>query len=128
MKKILLFLVSTLLLVSCSKDDDAVVEKVSSTTNYTVEFLTGDLEEYVTVTLETIVNHEDGTQTIINSEYDMDNDRIAVDLPLTTESFQCIFTIETVSPVTMKFNDNTNNVTIHQELFNQQTYSYGYTF
>lgn len=108
-------------------------ENISFTTKqktqaHKVEFTTGVLNSWVSVTLTTIIDSEDGTQTTVNSNFNYTNNIISVNIPENTRHFKLVFYIEDSSTAHVKFYNIENNSIIHEETISKQEYNYEYTF
>jgi uncharacterized protein YcfL len=126
MKKTFLTLIAILSLVACSSDDNEEQQSVSQP--HEVEFTTGTLEAWVSVSLTTTLTFEDGSESTINSDFDYDNNIVTVNIPENTASFHLDFYIEDSSQVNMRFYGSDDDVTVHQETINQQNFQYQYSF
>ena len=125
MKTTFLILIAFLSLTSCSSDDDNM-ESIEQP--HIVEFTTGTLVGSVTVTLSTTIQFEDGTEFVVNSNFDYDNYNVSVDIPVNAVSFVLDYYIEDSSESEMRFYGATNGNVIHQETINQLEYIYEYSF
>ena len=67
-------------------------------------------------------------QSTINSDYDYTTEKVSVEIPENTVSFELDFYIEDSSEVEMRFYGSVDDVTVHQETINQQSYQYQYSF
>lgn len=126
MKKTFLTLIAILSLVACSSDDNEEQQAVSQP--HVVEFTTGTLEAWVSVSLTTTLTFEEDTQSTINSDFDYDNNIVTVNIPENTASFELDFYIEDSSQANMRFYGSDDDVTVHQETINQQNFQYQYSF
>lgn len=127
MKNIFLALIAVLSFVACSSDDNEAQEQPISQ-SHIVEFTTGTLQAWVSVSLTTTLTFEDGSESTINSDFDYTNNIVSVEIPENTASFELDFYIEDSSQAEIRFYGSVNNVSIHQETINQQSYQYLYTF
>lgn len=126
MKKTFLTLIAILSLVACSSDDNEEQQSVSQ--SHVVEFTTGALQAWVSVSLTTTLTFEDGSQSTINSDFDYTNNIVSVEIPENTASFELDFYIEDSSQANMRFYVSDDDVTVHQETINQQNFQYQYSF
>jgi hypothetical protein len=126
MKKTFLTLIAILSLVACSSDDNEEQPTVSQP--HVVEFITGTLEAWVSVSLTTTLTFEDGSESTINSDFDYTNNIVSVEIPENTASFELDFYIEDSSQANMRFYGSDDDVTVHQETINQQNFQYQYSF
>ncbi|MBF8149084.1 hypothetical protein ITJ86_04205 [Winogradskyella sp. F6397] len=129
MKNIFLALIAIFAFTACSSDDDnQEQEQQQISQSHIIEFTTGTLESWVSVGLTTILTLEDGTQSTINSDFDYTQNIVSVEIPENTASFELDFYIEDSSEAEMRFYGSENNTTVHQEIINQQTFEFQYTF
>lgn len=128
MKKIFLALIAIFAFTACSSDDDNQGEEQQISQTHKVEFTTGTLESWVSVGLTTTLTLEDGTESIINSDFDYTQNIVSVEIPENTVSFELEFYIEDSSQAEMRFYGSVDNVNLHQETINQQSFQYQYTF
>lgn len=126
MKNTFLALIAILLFSACSSDDEAEQEAISQT--HIVEFTTGTLQVWVSVYATTTLTFEDGTQSILNTDFDSTENKLIVEIPENTASFILNFYIEDSSETQMRFYGSVDDVTVHQETINQQNYQYQYSF
>jgi len=127
MKNTFLALIAIFTFLSCSSDDSEQQEQPISQ-SHIVEFTTGTLQAWVSVSLTTTLTFEDGSQSTINSDFDYANNIVSVEIPENTTSFELDFYIEDSSQAEMRFYGSVNDVNIHQETISQQSYQYQYTF
>ncbi|WP_452219991.1 hypothetical protein [Lacinutrix salivirga] len=129
MKNTFLALIAIFAFTACSSDDDnQEQEQQQISQSHIIEFTTGTLESWVSVGLTTILTLEDGTQSTINSDFDYTQNIVSVEVPENTASFELDFYIEDSSEAEMRFYGSENNTTVHQEIINQQTFEFQYTF
>ena len=127
MKNTFLILIAFLSLTACSSDDnDSQEQQINQP--HIIEFTTGVLEIWVSVSLTTTLTFEDGTQSTINSDYDYNTQVVSVEIPENTASFELDFYIEDGSETQMKFYGSVDNENVYQETINQQDYQYQYSF
>ncbi|WP_412985635.1 hypothetical protein [Pontimicrobium sp. IMCC45349] len=126
MKKAFLTLIAILSLVACSSDDNEEQQPISQ--SHIVEFTTGTLEAWVSVSLTTTLTFEDGSESTVNSDFDYDNNIVTVNIPENTASFELDFYIEDSSQANMRFYGSNDDVTVHQETISQQNFQYQYSF
>lgn len=126
MKNASLLLILFLSLTACSSDDNENQQQISQP--YVVEFTTGVLQDWVSVSLTTTLTFEDGTQSTIDSNFDYDEYSVNVEIPENTASFELDFYIEDGSETQMRFYGTIDNENVHQETINQQDYQYQYSF
>jgi len=126
MKNIYLALIAILSFTACSSDDSEEEQQISQ--SHIVEFTTGTLQDWVSVSLTTTLTFEDGSQSTINSDFDFTDNMVSVDIPENTASFELDFYIEDSSQAEMRFYGSVDDVNVHQETLNQQSYQYQYTF
>lgn len=127
MKNIFLALIAIFTFVACSSDDsNPEQEQVSQ--SHIVEFTTGTLESWVSVSLITTLTLDDGTESTINSDFDYTQNIVSIEIPEDTASFELDFYIEDSSETQMRFYGSVDDVNVHQETLNQQSYQYQYTF
>jgi len=93
-----------------------------------IEFITGTLDSWVSVGLETTIDYTDRTQKVVNSNFNKTDKIISVEIPKNVTHFKLKFYIEDSSPVNMKFYAVDSNTIIHKETINKQEYQYEYTF
>ena len=127
MKKVFLLLIVFLSFSACSNDDNEEQQQPISQ-SHIVEFTTGSLQAWVSVSLTTTLHFEDGTQSTIDSDFDYTQNIVSVDIPENTASFELDFYIEDSSEVQMRFYGYVDGNNIHQETINQQDYQYQYSF
>lgn len=129
MKKTFLTLIAILFLVACSSDDDNQEQPQQEINqSHIVEFTTGTLEGWVSVSLTTTLTLEDGSESTINSDFDYTQNIVSVEIPENTASFELDFYIEDSSEAQMRFYGSVEDNTVHQETINQQSFQYQYTF
>ncbi|EDP96763.1 hypothetical protein U8527_00470 [Kordia algicida OT-1] len=129
MKKTFLTLIAILSLVACSSDDDNEEQPQQEISqSHIVEFTTGTLESWVSVSLTTTLTLEDGSESTINSDFDYTENMVSVEIPENTASFELDFYIEDSSEAQMRFYGSVEENTVHQETINQQSFQYQYTF
>lgn len=129
MKKTFLTLIAILSLVACSSDDDNQEQPQQEISqSHIVEFTTGTLESWVSVSLTTTLTLEDGSESTINSDFDYTENMVSVEIPENTASFELDFYIEDSSEAQMRFYGSVEDNTVHQETINQQSFQYQYTF
>ncbi|WP_417291483.1 hypothetical protein [Corallibacter sp.] len=129
MKKTFLTLIAILSLVACSSDDDNQEQPQQEISqSHIVEFTTGTLESWVSVSLTTTLTLEDGSESTINSDFDYTENMVSVEIPENTASFELDFYIEDSSEAQMRFYGSVEENTVHQETINQQSFQYQYTF
>lgn len=129
MKKAFLTLIAILSLVACSSGDDnqeQTQQEISQ--SHIVEFTTGTLESWVSVSLTTTLTLEDGSESTINSDFDYTQNIVSVEIPENTASFELDFYIEDSSEAQMRFYGSVEDNTVYQETINQQSFQYQYTF
>ena len=126
MKKTFLTLIAVLLLAACSSDDNEEQQPINQ--SHIVEFTTGTLEAWVSVSLTTTLTFEDGSESTINSDFDYTNNIVSVDIPENTASFELDFYIEDSSQANIRFYGSEDDVTVHQETINQQNFQYQHSF
>jgi len=126
MKRIFLLLIAILSLTACTNDDNEEEQQLSQ--SHIVKFTTGTLQNWVSVNLTTTLSFEDGTQSVINSDYDYTTKIVSVEIPENTASFELDFYIEDSSQVEMRFYGSVTDNTVHQETISQQNYNYQYSF
>lgn len=127
MKNTFLTLIAILSFVACSSDDNEAQQETISQ-SHIVEFTTGTLQAWVSVGLTTTLTFEDGTQSTINSDFDYALNIITVEIPENTASFDLDFYIEDSSQAEMRFYGSVDDINVHQETINQQSYQYQYSF
>ncbi|WP_418512605.1 hypothetical protein [Corallibacter sp.] len=129
MKNTFLTLIAILSLVACSSDDDNQEQPQQEISqSHIVEFTTGTLESWVSVSLTTTLTLEDGSESTINSDFDYTENMVNVEIPENTASFELDFYIEDSSESQMRFYGSVEDNTVHQETINQQSFQYQYTF
>ena len=129
MKNTFLTLIAILSLVACSSDDDNQEQPQQEISqSHIVEFTTGTLESWVSVSLTTTLTLEDGSESTINSDFDYTENMVSVEIPENTASFELDFYIEDSSEAQMRFYGSVEENTVHQETINQQSFQYQYTF
>ncbi len=128
MKNIFLTLIAIFAFTACSSDDDNQGEVQQISQSHIVEFTTGTLESWVSVGLTTTLTLEDGSESTINSDFDYTQNIVSVEIPENTISFELEFYIEDSSQAEMRFYGSVDNVNVHQETINQQSFQYQYTF
>lgn len=129
MKNTFLTLIAILSLVACSSDDDNQEQPQQEISqSHIVEFTTGTLESWVSVSLTTTLTLEDGSESTINSDFDYTENMVSVEIPENTASFELDFYIEDSSEAQMRFYGSVEDNTVHQETINQQSFQYQYTF
>ncbi|OBX24232.1 MULTISPECIES: membrane lipoprotein lipid attachment site-containing protein [Bizionia] len=129
MKHIFLTLIAIFALTACSSDDDnQEQEQQQISQSHTIEFTTGTLEGWVSVILTTTVTLDDGTESTINSDFNYTQNIVSVEIPENTASFELDFYIEDSSQAEMRFYGSVDNVNVHQESINQQSFQYEYIF
>lgn len=129
MKNTFLTLIAILSLVACSSDDDSQEQPQQEISqSHIVEFTTGALESWVSVSLTTTLTLEDGSESTINSDFDYTENMVSVEIPENTASFELDFYIEDSSEAQMRFYGSVEENTVHQETINQQSFQYQYTF
>lgn len=106
---------------------EGVVLKGSEKT-HKIDFTTGTLEGWVSVSLETTLDFTDRTQKVVNSNFNTNENIISVEIPKNVTHFKIKFYIEDSSPVNMKFYTEDNKTIIHEEALSQKEYLYEYTF
>ena len=126
MKNIFLALIAILSFSACSSDDNGEQQTLSQ--SHIIEFRTGTLQDFVSVSLVTVITLEDGTETTINSDFDYTLNIVSVEIPENTVSFELDFYIEDSSEAQMRFYGSVDDNTVHQETINQQSYQYQYSF
>ncbi len=126
MKRIFLLLIAILSFTACSNDDTEEQQQISQ--SHIVEFTTGTLEGWVSVYATTTLTLEDGSESTINSDIDATTNKLTVLIPVNTASFMLDFYIEDSSEAQMRFYGSVDDIIVHQETINQQTYQYQYTF
>ncbi|WP_321826282.1 putative periplasmic lipoprotein [Maribacter dokdonensis] len=102
-------------------------QKVSEQT-YVLEFVTGELEDWVSVFAETTIYNADGTKTEVSTEVDREAKTLEVEIPEDVYRFDIMFYIEDASQVEMKFFGVDDGKVLHQETINQQSYEFSYVF
>lgn len=108
---------------------EGVVEPLSASTQlHMVEFKTGTLDTWVSVSLTTKLTLADGTKSTINSNFDSTQNIINVEIPVNTANFEIDFYIEDSSQVEMRFYNSVDNANVHQETISKQSYQYQYSF
>ena len=127
MKNIFLALIAILSFSACSSDDSNE-EQHTTSQSHIIEFTTGTLQDFVSVSLVTMITLEDGTESTINSDFDYTQNIVSVEIPENTASFQLDFYIEDSSEAQMRFYGSVDENTVHQETINQQNYQYQYSF
>ena len=127
MKKIFLALIAILSFSACSSDDTNEEQQTTSQ-SHIIEFTTGTLQDFVSVSLVTMITLEDGTESTINSDFDYIQNIVSVEIPENTASFELDFYIEDSSEAQMRFYGSVDDNTVHQETINQQNYQYQYSF
>lgn len=128
MKNTFLALIAIFAFTACSSDDDNQEQEQQISQSHVVEFTTGTLEAWVSVSLTTTITFEDGTQSTVNSDFDYTQNIVTVEVPENTASFELDFYIEDSSQAEMRFYGSVDGVNVHQETLNQQSYQYQYTF
>jgi len=126
MKQIFLILIAILSFTACSDDDNNEQQPISQ--SHIIEFTTGTLEPWVSVILTTTLTLNDGTESTINPDFDYDQNIVSVEIPENTASFELEFYIEDSSESQMRFYGAVDDITVHEETINQQTFQYQYTF
>ncbi len=108
---------------------EGFVEQLPASTQlHIVEFKTGTLDAWVSVSLTTKLTFGDGTKSTINSNFDYDKNVVSVEIPENTASFELDFYIEDSSQAEMRFYNSVNDTTVKQETISQQSYQYQYSF
>lgn len=108
---------------------EGVVEQLPASTElHIVEFKTGKLDSWVSVSLTTKLTFGDGTKSTINSDFDYDKNVVSVEIPENTSSFELEFYIEDSSQAEMRFYNSVDDTTVKQETISQQSYQYQYSF
>ena len=108
---------------------EGVVEQLSASTQlHKVEFKTGTLDTWVSVSLSTKLTSSDGTESTRNSEFDRTQNIVSVEIPIGTAKFEIDFYIEDSSQAEMRFYNSVDNVDVHKETVNQQSFKYQYSF
>ncbi len=93
-----------------------------------VEFTATQSSPAVSIFATTTVTYFDGSEEVINSEFDSQNNILIVDIPIGVVSFELEFYIEDSSPASMIFyNAGTSEVIIEEET-SGQVYELNYTF
>ncbi|WCO01732.1 putative periplasmic lipoprotein [Psychroserpens ponticola] len=128
MKNTFLILIAILAFTACSSDDDNQGEEQQISQSHIVQFTTGALEDWVSVGLTTTLTSDDGTESTISSDFDYTQNIVSVEIPENTVSFELEFYIEDSSQAEMRFYGSVDNVNVHQESINQQSFQYQYTF
>ncbi|MFV0573732.1 MAG: hypothetical protein ACK5M1_15100 [Xanthomarina gelatinilytica] len=129
MKNTFLTLIAILSLVACSSDEDNQEQPQQEISqSHIVEFTTGTLESWVSVSLTTTLTLEDGSESTINSDFDYTENMVSVEIPENTASFELDFYVEDSSEAQMRFYGSVEDNTVHQETINQQSFQYQYTF
>lgn len=131
MKKIILFLAVTVSLftIGCSDDDNNPTAEPAIEQDYKIDFTTGELQSWVSVSAETTLTYQDNTQETINSNFNYQTHLLSVDVPSNTAKVKVDFYIEDSSPFTMKFYGVENDEVIHQQdVNNMQHFIYEYDF
>ena len=128
MKNTFLILIAILAFTACSSDDDNQGEEQQISQSHIVQFTTGALEDWVSVGLTTTLTLDDGTQSIISSDFDYTQNIVIVEIPENTVSFELEFYIEDSSQAEMRFYGSVDSVNVHQESINQESFQYQYTF
>ncbi|NRR91394.1 hypothetical protein HSX10_07440 [Winogradskyella undariae] len=128
MKNTFLLLIAIFAFTACSSDDDNQEEEQQISQSHIVEFTTGALEDWVSVGLTTTLTSDDGTESTISSDFDYTQNIVSVEIPENTVSFELEFYIEDSSQAEMRFYGSVDNVNVHQESINQQSFQYQYTF
>ncbi|WP_339622508.1 hypothetical protein [uncultured Winogradskyella sp.] len=128
MKNTFFILIAILAFTACSSDDDNQGEEQQISQSHIVQFTTGALEDWVSVGLTTTLTLDDGTQSIISSDFDYTQNIVIVEIPENTVSFELEFYIEDSSQAEMRFYGSVDSVNVHQESINQQSFQYQYTF
>lgn len=126
MNKPILLLIAILAFTACSSDDDNEQQPIIQ--SHIVEFSTGTIEDYVSVILTTTLYFEDGTESVIYSDFDPVQNVVSVEIPENTSSFELEFYIEDSSQCQMRFYGLLDNVTLHEETISQQMFQYQYSF
>lgn len=111
-----------------SSYEDEVEELPASTQLHIVEFKTGTLDAWVSVSLTTKLTFGDGTISTINSDFDRTQNIVSVEIPVNTANFEIDFYIEDSSQAEMRFYNSVDAITVHQETINKQNYQYQYSF
>lgn len=131
-KAILLFigLTYSAINLSCSANDDSnnQEEEQNTVQAHRIEFTTGPLENWVTVTLTANLVFEDDTESTLTPNFDYVNNKISVDIPENTKRFNLSFYIENSSPANMRFYGVEENNIVHQEVTSGQEFEYSYEF
>jgi len=96
----------------------------ASTRLHIVEFKTGTLDSWVSVSLTTNLTFGDETKSAINSNFDSTQNMVNVEIPVNTANFEIDFYIEDSSQVEMRFYNSVDDITVEQETINQQSYEY----
>ncbi|AXG73529.1 hypothetical protein DVK85_04495 [Flavobacterium arcticum] len=128
MKNTFLILIAILAFTACSSDDDNQGEEQQISQSHIVQFTTGALEDWVSVGLTTTLTSDDGTESTISSDFDYTQNIVSVEIPENTVGFELGFYIEDSSQAEMCFYGSVDNVNVHQESINQQSFQYQYTF
>jgi hypothetical protein len=128
MKNTFLILIAILAFTACSSDDDNQGEEQQISQSHIVQFTTGALEDWVSVGLTTTLTSDDGTESTISSDFDYTQNIVSVEIPENTVGFELEFYIEDSSQAEMCFYGSVDNVNVHQESINQQSFQYQYTF
>ena len=126
MKKIFLILIAILSFTACSSNDSEEEKAISQ--SHVIEFTTGTLQAWVSVSLTTTLTFEDGTKSTINSDFDYIQNIVSIELPEDTASFELDFYIEDSSEAQMRFYGSVDDINVHQETISQQSYKYQYSF
>lgn len=127
MKNIFLALIAILSFSACSSDDTEEAQQDISQ-SHIIEFTTGTLQDFVSVSLVTMITLEDGTENTINSDFDYAQNIVSVEIPENAVSFELVFYIEDSSEAQMRFYGSVDDSTVYEETINQQNYQYQYSF
>ena len=122
MKNTFFILIAILAFTACSSDDDNQGEEQQISQSHIVQFTTGALEDWVSVGLTTTLTLDDGTQSIISSDFDYTQNIVIVEIPENTVSFELEFYIEDSSQAEMRFYGSVDSVNVHQESINQKNF------
>lgn len=95
---------------------------------HTIEFTTGPLEAWVSVSATTTIHFANDSQTIITSEHDYTNNILTIEIPKNATNIQVDYYIEDASvDVEMNFYNNFTKEVIYQNTFSDENeYQYSY--
>lgn len=125
MKRVLL-LFMTILMMSCSTDDDVQRSAVNGD-SYTLVYTTQHLDPSIQVYAGTTVDYSDGTFEFIHSDYDMEANTVTIETDFGAVKIDSNFYIQNGTQVSIKLYNSSGEI-VDEQTIHEVNYNYVYEF